>query len=167
MVPEPGIPLWMYFCPIALIILFLILIAIIIHLFRRLDRKRWWTQQTGYGKWLYENYSVKEACEIIDRLMGEGQYKEAQRFIHELMKVHPIAPGTYSWYYYKLNHARAMFHRYEGRPGKLKEIAGAADVLEELQYDPFVLSDDTAFANVREDLQMMKDTLKKMKKRGR
>ena len=101
--------------PLIIILFSAVFIVIMIYLIRRENRRRWRKQDHGYYKWQFENYSLRQACKIIDDLMSKEEYKGAQRFIHEVMKVHPIESGTYAWYYYKYNYALSKIGRYRGK----------------------------------------------------
>ena len=146
--------------PLVIILFSAVFIAVMIYFIRRENRKRWRKQDHGYYKWQFENYSLRQACQIIDDLMSKEKYKEAQRFIHEIMKVHPIEPGTYAWYYYKYNYALSKIGRYRGKRKYRYKIEEAREILKQLQYDQFVISDNEAIIKVREAFENIRDEVK-------
>ena len=146
--------------PLVIILFSAIFIAVMIYFIRRENQKRWRKQDHGYYKWQFENYSLRQACKIIDDMMSKREYKGAQRFIHEIMKVHPIEPGTYAWYYYKYNYALSKIGRYRGKRKYRYKIEEAREILKQLQYDQFVISDNEAIVKVREAYEDIRDDMK-------
>jgi len=99
---------------------------------------------------------LKEARDIIEKLIDDRQYKEVQRFIHVLMKDRSLTTGTYSWYFFNYTYAMSKYNRYFGIKGKARKVRGAIRILEDLQYDEFVMSDPEALLNVRTQLETAK-----------
>lgn len=152
---EPGIS--RFIIPLVIILISIVIIIIMVYLIKRENRKRWRKQEFGYSKWFFENYSLKEATTIIEDLISKKEYKEAQRFIHEIMKVHQLEPGTYAWFFYKYNYALAKYKRYQGNKRKEKKVFEAIKILKELRYDPFVISDGDATLKLEELLEEAKE----------
>lgn len=159
-------PLWLIVVPLIIILFLIIIIWFVIYLIRWEDRRRWWTQDKAYAKWLYEDHSLKEARDIVEKLIDERKYMEAQRFIHEIMKDRSLSPGTFSWYFFRYTYAMSKYNRYFGRKKRNKKVREAIKMLDDLQYDSFVMSDPEALLNVRNQIEIakaQKDLLQRIK----